>query len=59
MVSPVITLLYRHLGSSSEVARQCAKVLRVTEVSLRIERERERFSAVRGDAAAIAKLLGI
>lgn len=55
----VITLLYRHLGSSSEVARQCAKVLRATEVSLRIEGDRERFSAVRGDSDAIAKLLGI
>lgn len=55
----VITLLYRHLGSSSEVARHCAKLLTTTEVSLRIGSDRERFSAVRGDSAAIAKLLGI
>jgi len=59
MVSPVITLLYRHLGSSSEVARHCAKLLTTTEVSLRIGSDGERFSAVRGDSAAIAKLLGI
>jgi hypothetical protein len=55
----VITLLYRHLRTTSEVARQCAKFLTATEVSLRIERDQKGFSAVRGNSAAIAKLLGI